>query len=191
MKRMTTRTAAAGVVLVLGSLAGCSGDDAASSDQAAEEASSADEPTSGAGGSNEEYCAALKDAKAEFEALEGSNPDSMKKLDSSLDTMRELGDKSPDEVSSEWKTLVSGIDQLEQAVQDAGLTLDQLSAISENPDPKSLPKGVTIEKVQKLGVELQQLNSEQMSQAQDKIDANAQQECGITLSDNPGEEPTQ
>ncbi len=209
MNRSMTRTAVAGAVLVLGSLAGCAGEDAASDEaESAAEASGADtgdtgntdsgdtdtgdtgDDTTGESGGGD-YCAALEDAKAELDAVSGGDAGAIKGFADAFDTMRNVGEQAPDEVSAEWETVVAGIDQVEQAVEDAGLTMDDLAAVAESPDPENLPDGVTIESLQQLGTEMQQLNSPELTAAQGAIDAHAQEECDITLDQAPEEAPVE
>lgn len=202
MKRLTTRTAAASAVLVLGSLAGCSGGDSASenaddaSESSSSEGSSSESGSSESGGgsesssgaSTEEYCTALKAAEKDFEGLDGGGADGAAGIQTAFDTMRELSQKAPDEVATEWQTLVSGLDDFEQAVADAGLTFEQLAELPSSPTPQNLPEGVTPEKLQQLTVEVQKLQDPQVSAAQGTIDANAEKECGVTLGGGSGEQ---
>lgn len=201
MKRLTTRTAAASAVLVLGLLAGCSGGDSASesadgaSESSSSESSSSESGSSESGGdaqsssgaSTEEYCTALKAAKEDFAGLDGGGADGAAGIQKAFDTMRALSEKAPDEVATEWQTLVSGLDDFEKAVADAGLTFEQLAELPSSPTPQNLPNGVTPEKLQQLTVEVQKLQDPNVSAAQDTIDANAEKECGVTLGGGSGE----
>ncbi len=189
MKRSMTRTAAAGAVLVLATLTGCSGDGGSDGDSSASsESTQASEGASSEGstsgdGSIDEYCTALEEAKKQSESAAGTD------LSASVESLRKLQDSAPDEVSGEWKTVVDGFDEFEQAIKDAGLTLDEFTEVAQ--DPSKLPKGVKVADVQKLGQELQTLNSPELTSAQDAIDAHAEKECGVNLNDTPGEAPTQ
>lgn len=182
MKRSTRRAAAAGAVLLLGPLAGCSGDDSSGSSDSPEAS-----PTTEASG--EEYCAALEEAQTQFESLDESD---FTQFDDVFATFRQLSDQSPEEVAAEWDTLVTGFDQLEQAVEDAGLTLDELAAVQQ--DPQSLPEGVDLAELQALGPKLQELQTPEFNQAGEAITTHAEEECGISLDDGAGaptETPTQ
>ena len=169
MKRLTTRAAAAGAVLVLGSLAGCGGSD-----------SGGDSSSSG-----EDYCASLEEAKAQFDSLDEGD---LANFEEAFGTLRELGDQAPEEISAEWDTMISGIDQLEQAVEEAGLTLDELAEIAQ--DPSAMPDDVDMAKLQELGTKMQELDSQEFTEAGDAITAHAEEECGITLDEGASEEPT-
>lgn len=184
MKRSTMRAAAAGAVLVLGTLAGCGGgdDDSASGDSASSETEGTDTETSETAGSTEDYCTSLEDAKAQFETLEGSDPDALGNFDDAFETLRGLGEAAPEEVAADWDTLIGGIDRIEQAVEDAGLTLDELAELASNPS--ALPEGVDIAKLQALGKEMKTLDSKEFSAAGDAISKHAEAECDISLDDS-------
>lgn len=199
MTRSIARTTAASAVLILGSLAGCSSDDQASSDSAGSSDSGASNDSGGdsasdsggdSGASDDsasgggDYCEALADAKKQSEDLAASGADIGAGLQDSLDTLRELADKAPDEVSGEWQTIEDGFDSFEQAIEDEGLTIEEFFQAAQ--DPSQLPKDVDITTMQKLGAKLQQLNTPEVADAQKKIDAHAQQECRIDFSNDPG-----
>lgn len=169
MTRTTMRAGAAGAVLLLGALAGCGGDDSA-------ETSGSPETTETTTASIEDYCATLEEAKAEFDNLDESD---LGQFDEVFDTFDELASQAPEEVSAEWGAFVSGFDQLQQAVEDAGLTLDELAAIQQ--DPQNLPEGVDMAKLQQLGEELQALQTPEFTRAGDAITAHAENECGVDL----------
>ncbi len=168
MKRWTTHTAVAGTFVVLGALAGCGGSDGG------------DASTDSAG----DYCASLEEAKTQFDSLDQGD---LANFDEAFGTLRGLADQSPDEVSAEWETMVGGIDQLEAAVEEAGLTLDELAAIAE--DPTAMPDDVDMAKLQELGTKMQELNSAEFTEAGDAITAHAKEECNIDLEDSASETP--
>ncbi|MDP9444889.1 MAG: hypothetical protein M3P83_11310 [Actinomycetota bacterium] len=96
---MRRSLALAGTVLVLGSLAGCGGNE------------------------TEAYCDSLRDAQREFRALEENQ---LPRVGEALDRIQELGDQAPDAVSDEWQTLNGAIDELRGAVDDLGIELSDL-----------------------------------------------------------------
>ena len=168
MKRSTARTAAAGAVVVLGSLTGCGGDDG------------------GGGGesSADDYCGAVEAAKAQFDDLETGN---FVAFDQAFDTLRGLAEQAPEEVAAEWQVLVGGLDQFESALENAGLSLEEFGAYVE--DPANPPEGLDPAALEQLGTELQSLDSGEFTQASEAITKHAQSECGVDLEDSGSETP--
>lgn len=156
MRKFTVSTA--GLALGVALLAGC-GDDGGGS---------------AAGG---DYCDQLKDAKAEFDSFESSEPD-FSKMDEAFDTMKQLGDDAPEEVADDWKVVDSGITTMTDALDDAGITFEDLGGLSSG----EMPEGVDMEKLQELGPKLQELNSEEFQTATDNIEKHAKDECDVDLS---------
>jgi len=174
MKPSTLRAAVAGAVVVLFSLVGCGGDSGEDSGAA----SSAPESTAS---STEDYCSSLEDAKAEFESFGQAGSAG---FEESLSTLRGIAEQAPEEVAPQWETMVGFLDGFEQAVTDAGLTLEQLEQIQQNP--QSLPEGVDPAKLQELITTVQGLGAAEVEQASKAINKHAKAECGITLDEPTG-----
>ena len=151
-------TAIVSSVLLSASLvAGCGGDGGSSSGSGA-------------------YCKDLKAAKADFDTFNSSSPD-FEKLDDAFQTMHDLSDGAPPEVADEWKTLDGALTSMEKTLADAGLEVSDLGALATG----GLPEGVTAEEMQSLFPKLQELSSEKVEKAGDKIQKHAKDECGVDL----------
>ena len=133
----------------------------------------------GGGGSSSSgsYCDELKSDKTYFESLSGSNAD-VSKLDTVFEKVHTLADKAPDNVSAEWKTLDNAITTLQDALKAAGIKPSDLAALQKG----QVPQGVDIAKLQALAPKLQALNSSDVSDAADKIAADAKKSCGVDLT---------
>ena len=163
------------VVLSAGLLAGCgSGDD----DKSGADKGDKDKGSSASG----DYCTQLKSAKADFDTFESDSPD-FSKFDDAIATFHELADDAPSEVADDWKTLDGALTTMESALEDAGLKLEDLGAISAG----QLPEGMTAEELQALGPKLQSsfsgLETDDVKKAGDEIEKHAKSECNVDLSD--------
>jgi hypothetical protein len=129
----------------------------------------------GCGGGTEEYCNSLEDATSQFDSLEGGSPED---FGDAVATFRELGDDAPDEVSEDWEVLNKTFDDMEAALEDAGLSFDDLGTLTSG----ELPEGVDPADVESLSATFEEMNSDAVQQAGDDIEAHAQEECDIDLS---------
>jgi hypothetical protein len=123
------------------------------------------------------YCDELKSDKTYFEALSGSNSD-VSKLDTVFSKVHTLADKAPDSVAADWKTLDDAISTIENALKDAGLKPSDLAAMQNG----QVPPGVDVTKLQALLPKLQALSDTNVSDAADKIAADAKKNCGIDMT---------
>ena len=163
---MKKTLALAAIVLMAGSLTACGGDDNSSA---------------GSGGGGGSYCDQIKGVKADVDGL-----DFTKLTDDQLTSFREalngIESAAPTDVKDDWGTINDAIDQLQQILNEAGLSLSDLQAIEA--DPSNLPDGVDLAKLQELAQKLQAFASNSDYQAaSDAITANVKSECGIDLSD--------
>jgi hypothetical protein len=134
----------------------------------------------GGGGSSNSagsYCDELKSDKTYFASLSGSNAD-MSKLGTVFAKVHTLADKAPDNVSADWKTLDNAITTLENALKAAGITPSDLAAMQNG----QVPKDVDPAKLQAVLPKLQSLSSSDVSDAADKIAADAKKSCGVDLT---------
>ena len=129
-----------------------------------------------------DYCKSLEAAKAEFAAL-GSGTTDFTLLGDAIDTFHDLADSAPSEVSAEWKTVEAAFTALEDGLEAAGLTFEDLGAITSG----DLPEGMTADELTALGPKLQEtfssLNENDVDEAGEKIEKHAKSECGIDLTD--------
>lgn len=163
----TTTAIVSTVLLSVGLLAGCGSGDG-------------DDKSSAGGG--DDYCTQLKAAKADFASFDSSSPN-FDKLDDAIATFHKLADNAPSAVDEDWKTLDGALDSMEKALDDAGLKLSDLSAITAG----NLPEGMTAQELQDLGPKLESafsgLDSDKVEAASDNIEKHAKDECGVDLSD--------
>ena len=147
-----TLTALAPLALVAGLLTGCGGGDEDSA-----------------------YCKDLKANKAQFEAMADGD---IGKLEDAFAAMHKLADEAPDSVADDWKTVDEGVTAMTDALDEAGVSLDDLAKIQAG----EIPDGVDMSAVQKLGPELEKFGGEEMTKASEAIDKHAADECGVTLA---------
>ena len=159
---MRTTAILSTVVLSAGLLAGCGGG----------------EDKDASGSSSSEYCKDLRTAKADFGSLDSTSPD-FSRFDEALKTFHTLADEAPPEVEAEWNTLDGALTSLEQALADAGLTMEDLGKISSG----QLPPGVTQEDLAALAPKLQSTFDEDVEKASDAIVKHAKSECGVDLEE--------
>jgi hypothetical protein len=150
-------------VLLVGSVAAC-GDDSSNGDGESNDAGS--------------YCDDLKDAKEEFASLEGEDADPAV-LEDAFSTMQKLGDEAPDEVAADWDVLTEGFDKIQQALDDAGIGLEDL----DDPDALATMDPAA---AQKLTQVFSSLDGDEFSGAADAITKHAKDECDVDLEDSGG-----
>jgi hypothetical protein len=144
VRRIGTWTAAA--VLGAGLLSGCSG-----------------------GGDTEAYCDGLKDAESAF----SGNMDASA-IEEISDTIGDLADDAPEEVSDDWETLDNAYGDFEDALEDAGLSTADLE------DPEKL-QGLEEEDMQKIQEATEAMGTDDVSEATDNIEKHAKDECDVDL----------
>jgi hypothetical protein len=184
-------TCLVGAVLALASLTACGddgGDDAGGgsdptqSAEASETPDEATEPTeeatedSAAGGGGGEYCDQLRSAKDRMEDLGGPSSD-VGEFDQVVAELRQLSDVAPSEVGDDWQVLIGGFDTLQQALDDAGLSMEDLA------DPQSM-QDLDPKVLQQLTQQLEGMDSKQFEQAGNAISQHAQAECGFALDES-------
>lgn len=165
----TTAILTAGLLLGAGLLAGCGGDD--------------DKGRDGGGkASGDGYCSLVKSSKDEFAALTGNDVPDFAEFERFLDRADELAEKAPAEIADDWKTLDRVLDEFREALDDAGITLEQLGeAIATG----KVPEGVSAEKLTELGTRMQKLDSESVDKATEAITKHAKDECDLDLGTEP------
>ena len=127
------------------------------------------------GGGTGAYCDDLDAAKTQIEDLQSGDPG---QLGPALESIKQLADEAPDEVSEDWAVLDENVTKLEQVFADAGLDLDDLEGLQSG----EIPEGLDVEKLQGIGTELQDLNGQEMQDAQQAIREHAKDECDIDFN---------
>jgi hypothetical protein len=125
------------------------------------------------------YCDDLSDAKDQFESLSTSDLGS---IDAAFETFHELADAAPKEVSDDWKILDDGITSIESALEEAGLTFEDLAGLQSG----ELPEDVDMEQLEGLSEEFADLSSESFTDASEAIEEHAIDECDVDLSTESG-----
>jgi hypothetical protein len=133
--------------------------------------------SSGGSSSAGTYCTELKADKAYFQSLSGSSA-GVSNLDQVFAKLHALAAVAPSSVSADWKTLDTAITTIESALKDAGLTVSDLASLESG----QTPPGVDPTKLAALAPKLEALNSSGVSDAGDRISADAKTSCGIDLS---------
>jgi hypothetical protein len=181
MKRSTLRSAAASTVLLLGVVAGCGGDDggdsagdSAAGDATSEESasSSGEEESPDAEAAGGAYCDELERAQSDFADL-GSD---FGRFEEIRTTAQGIADAAPSEVSGQWDQLVAYLDDVETALQDAGITPDEVEGLAAG----TIPQGVDIKALEKAFTKLE-TQTQELSTATESIEKHAKSECGIDL----------
>lgn len=160
MRSMKTLTGIAGLALAAGTLVGCGGD-----------------------AETDAYCDRLEQDAQFFEELDSGEVDPAQ-FGEIFERFGALAEQAPEEVEADWAVIDEGFTTLEQAFEEAGLTPEDLGALSQG----QLPEGVDPEQLQEAVAGLEEaasgLESEDFEQAGDNIQAHAEEECGIELGDS-------
>lgn len=197
MRRLAT--CLVGAVLALSSLTACGGDGGDDAEGGSDPTTSAetsetpgaatdptDEPTEepteepaedgGDGGGGGEYCDELRSVKDRMEDLGGPSAD-IGEFEQVVSDLRELADVAPSDVEDDWQVLIGGFDTLQQALDDAGLSMGDLA----NPDSM---QGLDPKALRQLTQQLQSLDSKKFEQASTTISQHAESECGFALDES-------
>jgi hypothetical protein len=131
---------------------------------------------SACGSSTDDYCDSLEDAQSTFSSIEG---DDVAGIGDAVDTLRDIGDQAPDEVSDDWEVLIGTFDEMESALEDAGLSFDDLEQLQTG----ELPEGVEPADLEGLNETFSSLSDEGVEEAGNNIETHADEECGIQLGE--------
>lgn len=127
------------------------------------------------GGDTEAYCDDLKDAKSTFDSMSDGD---LENFDEVFPAFEKLSGEAPDEVKDDWKTLNDAMQELKAALEDAGVTPDDLAGLTSG----DIPEGADAQKLAELPDKLQKLNSSELSDAGDNVAEHADEECDIDLN---------
>ena len=130
------------------------------------------------GGSASGYCRVLESSAGMVKSftVEGSTPD-FSKFSEIVDRADELADKAPSAVEDDWKVVVGALDTLVEALDDAGIKVEDFPKLMAG----QIPEGVDASKITALGAKLQEIRSAKVSKAGVAIRKHAKDECGIDL----------
>ncbi|WP_205475304.1 hypothetical protein [Nocardioides sp. SYSU D00038] len=129
----------------------------------------------GAEAAESPYCAAVADAKPAFASVQEGKAE---KFDAAFATFHELAEQAPGDVAADWKVFDAAVVDIEEALDEAGLTFADLASLGsgelpEQADPAALEKVVAA---------TQELASSEVMDAVTAIEVHALDECDVTLA---------
>lgn len=130
----------------------------------------------GGDGDAKAYCTDLKASAAEVKALSGGDLDG---LDRAFGTARRLADEAPPAVSEDWGTIDQAIEDVQGALDEAGLTIADLQKIQSGGE---LPAGVDLAELGGLSKVYADISGPEFASAQDAIVAHAKKACDVDLT---------
>ena len=127
----------------------------------------------GCGSDQDAYCGAVKDHQTELSDIVGSGgPDALLKA---LDIFRDLQDKAPGDITDEWQQVVTSIEGLQQALEDAGVD----PATYDRSKP---PAGLSADDRAKIDAAAKALGSGTTLRALQDLDQEARDVCKTPLT---------
>jgi hypothetical protein len=189
------KSAMATVILLVAGLTGCSSadnsadkPDTTSSTVTSSDSTSAVPPSSddssqsssatGGTQSGSTYCTKLASAQSQFDNLnfQALGDDQFATLSGEFD---DIAGVAPSKVKGDWSTLSAALKRIRQILASAGLSFDDLQALSSSGQ---VPSGVTAKQLRLVGQQLQHFAQDKsFARAAAEIAADAKAECGITL----------
>jgi len=126
----------------------------------------------GCGDPTEDYCSELKKDRKEFaEMLES---ESSSALLGNLPMLRDLAEKSPEDLSDEWQTYLRAIEGLDQAIERAGV---KPSDFDDGKPPDGLSEGDKLAIADAAG----QITTDEVIAAASGIEQQARDVCKVNL----------
>ena len=122
------------------------------------------------------YCSELKTDKAYFQTFNSPEPD-LSELDEVFTRMHSLARVAPAAVEKPWATLDGAVTTIEDALHEAGLSVDDLVAIQRG----EIPDDVDLDKLTELGPKMEALGGPEVDDAATRIATHAKDECGVDL----------
>lgn len=120
----------------------------------------------------EKYCDAVKDHQQELgEVLGDGAPDALLRA---LPIFRDLSDQAPEDIKDEWSTVITALQGLEQALEDADV--DPSTYDRDHP-----PEGLGQDDKDAIDAAARQLTSEATVSAFSGVDQHAKDVCGTPL----------
>ena len=126
----------------------------------------------GCGDPTEDYCSQLREDRKEFAEMLESQSSSA--LLGNLPMLRELSEKSPDDLKDEWQTYLRAIEGLDQAIDDAGV---KPSDFDDGKPPSDLSEADQKAIAEAAG----QITTEEVIAAASGIEQQARDVCKINL----------
>ncbi|MGH3447872.1 MAG: hypothetical protein ACRDQA_04725 [Nocardioidaceae bacterium] len=134
-----------------------------------------DDTDSSSGG---DYCSIYQSADDQLGDLEVTTL-SDQKFEQVRDKMDQLREAAPtDKLEQDWTKSGQYLDDFQGALEDAGISFDQLQQLAND----KMPEGVDPAKIQELAKTMQKLTQDSsMQDAQDHIQADVKSRCGIDV----------
>ena len=127
----------------------------------------------GCGSKQDEYCGAVKDHQTELSDIVGSgDPDALLEA---LDIFRDLQGKAPGDITDEWQQVVTSIEGLQKALEDAGV--DPTTYDRDKP-----PAGLSADDRAKIDAAAKALGSGTTLRALQDLDQQARDVCKTPLT---------
>lgn len=128
----------------------------------------------GGGSSADAYCDSLDEAQDTFSALNDADAAAIEDFKNAAEDLE--GD-APDDVKDDWAVINKSYDGLEDGLDEAGLTFEDLEKMSSG----EVPDGVDEAALTKLAASMEDFGGEDMEKAGKAISKHAQDECDIDL----------
>ena len=120
----------------------------------------------------EKYCDAVEDHQQELgKTLGGGAPDALLEA---LPILEDLADEAPDDLRDEWKTVITAVEGLQQALEDAGV--DPATYDRDHP-----PEGLSQDDKGAIDAAAGRLTSPETVTAFSAVDQQAKDVCGTPL----------
>jgi hypothetical protein len=127
----------------------------------------------GCGSDQDSYCSAVKDHQQELSTIVGSgDPDALLQA---LDVFRDLKGKAPADITDEWQQVISRIQALADALDDAGV--DPATYDRDKP-----PAGLTDQQKTQIDAAAKELGSGTTLRALQDLDQEARDVCKTPLT---------
>jgi hypothetical protein len=127
------------------------------------------------GGGGSDYCKDIKGAAATFSDFGTSESSS---ISDAFATFHKLADEAPGAIKDDWKTLEGAITTIEDALESAGIKLEDFEKLQSG----QVPEGVDVTKLQGLATEFQKLSGAEFEKASKAIEKHAKDVCEVDLS---------
>lgn len=171
MKRLAVSLC--GTALSVAALAGCGSDDGGGGDS-----------ESAGGSSGGDYCGQVEEMKGGFEDL-SSGDASLSDMRSTVDLVGDIAGSAPSDISSEWESVHSTLDDVVSGLEDTGIAADKPLATAAEEYAKKNP-----DEAQKMLAEFKGVQSDmqKIESDGDAIEKHVKEECDIDLGSGSGSE---
>lgn len=122
------------------------------------------------------YCASFADAKTAFQDMASGQ---VTDFGAAFAVFHDLAAQSPSAISAEWATLDGAFVTVERALDEVGMSPDQLDAVVTRGE---VPEGVDVFEMQRLTGQLEQLGSADFAEAASAIEQHGRAACGVDLT---------